>query len=137
RIPAPTAPAPKGARRMSPNPHVNGGLVRKPLRLPNFRDYAVDVKKAGQMTAENTRPLSHFLRDVMHRNMTTFRVFGPDETTSNKLDAIYEASKKLWLADYLPEDADGGELAVDGRVLEVLSAHPHAGRHDGYGRAGR
>src|SRR5205807_3223696 len=136
-IPELKALAPKGARRMSANPHVNGGLVRKPLRLPNFRDYAVDVKKAGQMTAENTRPLSHFLRDVMHRNMTTFRVFGPDETTSNKLDAIYEASKKLWLADYLPEDADGGELAVDGRVLEMLSEHTLEGWYEGYVLSGR
>ena len=136
-IPELKALAPKGARRMSANSHVNGGLVRKPLRLPNFRDYAVDVKKAGQMTAENTRPLSHFLRDVMHRNMTTFRVFGPDETTSNKLDAIYEASKKLWLADYLPEDADGGELAVDGRVLEMLSEHTLEGWYEGYVLSGR
>ena len=110
-IPELKALAPEGARRMSANPHANGGLLRKPLRLPNFRDYAVKVDAPGQITAENTRPLGRFLRDIMRNNMQSFRVFGPDENTSNKLDAVYEASKKLWLADYLPEDADGGELA--------------------------
>ena len=87
---------------MSANPHANGGLLRKALRMPDFRDYAIKVDKPGQTKAENTRPLGRFLRDIMRWNMTNFRVFGPDETTSNKLDAIYEASKKLWLADYLP-----------------------------------
>ncbi|MEJ2008932.1 MAG: phosphoketolase family protein, partial [Acidobacteriota bacterium] len=115
--------APTGTRRMSANPHANGGLLRKALRLPDFRDYAIEVEKAAQTTAENTRPLARFLRDVMRRNSGNFRVFGPDENTSNRLDAIYEVSKKLWLADYLPEDADGGELAPDGRVLEMLSEH--------------
>ena len=86
---------------MSANPHANGGLLRKALHLPDFRDYAVQVEKPGQIAAENTRPLGRFLRDVMRLNPKTFRVFGPDENTSNKLDAIYEVSKKLWLADYL------------------------------------
>ena len=119
-LPELKALAPKGTRRMSANPHANGGVLRKPLRLPDFRDYAFKVEKSGQASAENTRPLGRFLRDIMRENMENFRVFGPDETTSNKLDDIYSASKKLWLADYLPEDADGGELSPDGRVLEML-----------------
>jgi xylulose-5-phosphate/fructose-6-phosphate phosphoketolase len=122
---------------MSANPRANGGLVRKALRTPDFRDYAVKVDKPGQTTAENTRPTGRFLRDTMRRNMTNFRVFGPDETTSNKLDEIYEASKKLWLADYLPEDADGGELSPDGRVLEMLSEHTLEGFYEGYLLTGR
>src|SRR5215813_6012665 len=122
-IPELKALAPTGTRRMSANPRANGGLVRKPLRIPDFQGYAVAVDRPAQVTAENTRPLGRFLRDIMRQNMANFRVFGPDETTSNKLDAIYEASKKLWLADYLPEDADGGELAPDGRVMEMLSEH--------------
>ncbi len=129
--------APKGTRRMSANPHVNGGLLRKTLRMPDFRDYGIKVDKPGQATVENTRPLGRFLRDIMRQNMTNFRVFGPDETTSNKLDAIYEVSKKLWLADYLPEDADGGELSPDGRVLEMLSEHTLEGWYEGYLLTGR
>ena len=129
--------APTGTRRMSANPRANGGLVRKPLRMPDFRDYAIKVDKPGQASAENTRPLGRFLRDIMRANMTNFRVFGPDETASNKLDAVYEASKKLWLADYLPEDADGGELAPDGRVLEMLSEHTLEGWYEGYLLSGR
>jgi xylulose-5-phosphate/fructose-6-phosphate phosphoketolase len=129
--------APKGTRRMSANPRANGGLVRKALRMPDFRDYAIKVDKPGQASAENTRPLGRFLRDIMRGNTTNFRVFGPDETTSNKLDAVYEASKKLWLADYLPEDADGGELAPDGRVMEMLSEHTLEGWYEGYLLSGR
>jgi xylulose-5-phosphate/fructose-6-phosphate phosphoketolase len=136
-IPELKALAPKGTRRMSANPHANGGLLRKALRLPDFREYAIKVEKPGQATAENTRPLGRFLRDVMRQNPKNFRVFGPDENTSNKLDAIYEASKKLWLADYLSEDADGGELSTDGRVLEMLSEHTLEGWHEGYLLTGR
>jgi xylulose-5-phosphate/fructose-6-phosphate phosphoketolase len=136
-IPELKALAPKGTRRMSANPHANGGLVRKALRMPDFRDYAVKVDKPGQIAAENTRPLGRFLRDIVRENATNFRVFGPDETTSNKLDAVYEASKKLWLADYLPEDADGGELAPDGRVMEMLSEHTLEGWFEGYLLSGR
>jgi xylulose-5-phosphate/fructose-6-phosphate phosphoketolase len=128
---------PSGTRRMSANPHANGGLLRKSLRLPDFRDYGIQVEKPGQIAAENTRPLGRFLRDVMRLNPTTFRVFGPDENTSNKLDAIYEVSKKLWLVDYLPEDADGAELSPDGRVLEMLSEHTLEGWHEGYLLTGR
>lgn len=129
--------SPKGARRMSANPHANGGLLRRPLCLPDFRTYGVNVDKPGQVWAENTRPLGRFLRDVMRENMENFRVFGPDETASNKLDAIWEVSKKLWLAEYLPEDADGGELAPDGRVLEMLSEHTLEGWFEGYLLTGR
>jgi xylulose-5-phosphate/fructose-6-phosphate phosphoketolase len=129
--------APKGHRRMSANPHANGGMLRKALRIPDFREYATKVDRPGQAAAENTRPLGRFLRDIMTRNMTSFRVFGPDENTSNRLDAVYEASKKLWLADYLPEDADGGQLAPDGRVLEMLSEHTLEGWLEGYLLTGR
>jgi xylulose-5-phosphate/fructose-6-phosphate phosphoketolase len=129
--------APKGRRRMSANPHANGGLLRRVLRLPDFREYAVDVPKPGAAEVENTRPLGRFLRDVMALNPGNFRVFGPDETTSNKLDDIYEASKKTWLADYLPEDADGGELSPDGRVMEMLSEHTLEGWLEGYLLTGR
>ncbi len=136
-IPELKALAPTGTRRMSANPHANGGLLRKPLRMPDFRDYAIAVEKPGQISAENTRPLGRLLRDIMRQNMTNFRVFGPDENTSNKLDDIYEVSKKLWLADYLPEDADGGQLATDGRVLEMLSEHTLEGWLEGYLLTGR
>jgi xylulose-5-phosphate/fructose-6-phosphate phosphoketolase len=136
-IPELKALAPKGTRRMSANPHANGGLLRKALRLPDFRSYGIQVDKPGQVGAENTRPLGRFLRDIMRENGNNFRVFGPDETASNRLDAVYEASKKLWLADYLPEDADGGELAPDGRVLEMLSEHTLEGWLEGYLLTGR
>jgi xylulose-5-phosphate/fructose-6-phosphate phosphoketolase len=129
--------APKGLRRMSASPHANGGLTRKGLRMPDFRDYAAEVSKPAQIELENTRPLGVFLRDVMRKNMNNFRVFGPDENTSNKLSAIYEVSKKLWLADYLPEDEDGGELSPDGRVMEMLSEHTLEGWYEGYVLSGR
>ncbi len=136
-VPELKALAPQGTRRMSANPHANGGLLRKDLRMPNFRDYTTAVAKPAQISQENTRPLGVFLRDVMRKNMENFRVFGPDENTSNKLDAIYEASKKLWLADYLPEDEDGGELSPDGRVMEMLSEHTLTGWYEGYVLTGR
>jgi xylulose-5-phosphate/fructose-6-phosphate phosphoketolase len=136
-VPELKALAPKGQRRMSANPHANGGLLRHDLRMPDFRDYAVEVTKPGQTSAMNTKPLGAMLRDVMRQNMKSFRVFGPDENTSNKLDAIYEVSKKLWLADYLPEDADGGELSPDGRVMEMLSEHTLEGWYEGYVLTGR
>ena len=127
----------KASIGMSANPHANGGTLRKMLRLPDFRDYAIKVPTPGQISAENTRPLGQFLRDIMKQNMTNFRVFGPDENSSNKLDAIYEVSKKLWLADSLPEDADGGQLSTDGRVLEMLSEHTLEGWLEGYLLTGR
>jgi xylulose-5-phosphate/fructose-6-phosphate phosphoketolase len=129
--------APTGTRRMSANPHANGGRLKKALRLPDFRQYGIKLEKPGQLQAENTRPLGVFLRDVMKLNMSNFRVFGPDENTSNKLDAIYEVSKKFWIEEYFPEDADGGELSNDGRVMEMLSEHTMEGMLEGYLLTGR
>jgi xylulose-5-phosphate/fructose-6-phosphate phosphoketolase len=129
--------APAGDRRMGSTPHANGGHLKKALHLPDFRDYALKVEMPGVTEAENTRPLGAFLRDVMKLNMKNFRVFGPDENTSNKLDDIYKVSKKLWLEEYFPEDADGGELASDGRVLEMLSENTVEGMLEGYLLTGR
>ncbi|MDO9149769.1 MAG: phosphoketolase family protein [Methylotenera sp.] len=129
--------APHKERRMSANPHSNGGLLRKALRMPNFDDYAVALEAPAKISAPNTKPLGKFLRDIMQKNMHNFRVFGPDENSSNKLDDIYEVSKKTWLADYLPEDTDGGELSPDGRVMEMLSEHTVEGWLEGYLLTGR
>ena len=129
--------APRGIRRMSATPYANGGLLREPLRLPDFRDYAVAVDHPGRVEAENTYLLGEFLRDVMRANMQRFRVFGPDETASNRLQAIYQASKKTWLAQRLPEDADGTEIAPDGRVMEMLSETTLEGWLEGYLLTGR
>ena len=129
--------APTGTRRMSANPHANGGILKKNLRLPDFCDYAVKVDQPGTVEVENVRPFGDFLRDVMKLNMNNFRVFGPDETTSNKLQAIYEVSKKFWIEEYFPEDKDGGELATDGRVVEMLSEHTMEGMLEGYLLTGR
>ena len=129
--------APTGTRRMSANPHANGGRLKRALRLPDFRNYAVKFDQPAKTFAENTRPLGVMLRDVMQMNSNNFRVFGPDETTSNKLDAIYQVSKKFWIDDYFPEDADGGELARDGRVMEMLSEHTMEGMLEGYLLTGR
>jgi xylulose-5-phosphate/fructose-6-phosphate phosphoketolase len=129
--------APTGPHRLGSTPYANGGSLRRDLNMPNFRDYGIEVTHPGAMSAENTKPLGVFLRDVMRNNMHTFRVFGPDENTSNKLGAIYEVSKKFWIADYLPEDADGGELSPDGRVMEFLSEHTLEGWLEGYLMTGR
>jgi xylulose-5-phosphate/fructose-6-phosphate phosphoketolase len=129
--------APTGNRRMGANPHANGGQLKKNLRLPDFRAYGAKFEKPGRVEAENTRPLGKYLRDVMKSNMNSFRVFGPDENSSNKLDAIYEVSKKFWIADYFPEDSDGGELSTDGRVIEMLSEHTLEGMLEGYLLSGR
>jgi len=129
--------APKGNRRMSANPIANGGLVRKPLDMPDFRSSKVEVKKPGATLAGNVPTLGNFLREVMRLNMDRFRVFGPDETQSNRLEAIYEVAKKVWMAEYFPEDADGGELAPNGRVMEMLSEHTVEGWLEGYIPSGR
>ncbi len=129
--------APVGIKRMSANLVANGGLLRKDLKLPDFRDYAVPMDKPGIVEVENTRVLGKFLRDVMKNNMTNFRVFGPDETASNRLADIYEVTKKTWMADYLPEDEDGGMLSPDGRVMEMLSEHTLEGWLEGYLLTGR
>ena len=136
-LPELQALAPKGTRRMSANPVANGGLLRKPLEMPDFRSAAVDVKKPGATLAGSVPTLGNFLREVMRKNMKNFRVFGPDETQSNQLQAIYEVAKKSWLGEYFPEDNDGGELAPDGRVMEMLSEHTVEGWLEGYLLTGR
>ena len=128
--------APKGDRRIGANPHANGGLLLKDLLMPNFREYAVSVSKPGKETAESTRVLGIFLRDVMKLNLkeANFRVFGPDETASNRLDAIYEATDKVWMEAILPVDE---HLSPNGRVMEVLSEHMCQGWLEGYLLTGR
>jgi xylulose-5-phosphate/fructose-6-phosphate phosphoketolase len=135
-VPALRALAPTGTRRMSDNPHANGGLLLKNLRMPDFREYAVDVPRPGAVESEATRVLGAFLRDIMKRNMdqANFRVFGPDETASNRLSALFEATDRTWVADTLPED---DHLAPDGRVMEILSEHTCQGWLEGYLLTGR
>ena len=125
---------PRGDRRMSANPHANGGLLLRELALPDFRDYAVDVPKPGTTTGEATRVLGAFLRDVIAHNRENFRLFGPDETASNRLGAVFEVTPKVWEAEILPTDE---ELAPEGRVLEVLSEHQCQGWLEGYLLTGR
>ncbi|SEC18900.1 phosphoketolase family protein [Terriglobus roseus] len=130
--------APVGDRRITANPHANGGKLRKPLDLPRFAEYAVKVEQPGHVILSSTDTLAHFLRDAMRKNMTSFRVFGPDETASNKLQVIYEGSHgKTWMAAQLPEDADGGYLSTTGRVMEMLSEHTLEGWFEGYVLTGR
>ena len=128
--------APQGTRRMSANPHANGGLRLRELRLPDHREYAVDVKKPGTSEAEATRVLGVYLRDVVNRNADNrnFRVFGPDETLSNRLGALFEATERAWVAERRPDDE---HLAPDGRVLEILSEHTCQGWLEGYLLTGR
>ncbi len=128
--------APKGNRRMGANPHANGGLLLKDLRLPDFRDYAVDVPEPGSITAESTRVMGRFLRDVMKRNeeQRNFRIMGPDETASNRLGDLFEVTGRTWLADLLPED---DHLSPDGRVMEILSETTCEGWLEGYLLTGR
>ena len=128
--------APKGNRRMSANPHANGGLLLRDLVMPDFRKYAVRVPKPGTVEVESTRVLGAFLRDVMKLNLESknFRVFGPDETASNRLELLYEASDKLWLEPILSVDEN---LSSDGRVLEILSEHMCQGWLEGYLLTGR
>jgi xylulose-5-phosphate/fructose-6-phosphate phosphoketolase len=128
--------APKGERRMGSNPHANGGLLLKDLLVPDFREYAVSVPKPGKKTAESTKVLGTFLRDVMKLNLehANFRVFGPDETASNRLDAVYQATDKVWMEPILPVDE---HLSPDGRVMEVLSEHMCQGWLEGYLLTGR
>jgi xylulose-5-phosphate/fructose-6-phosphate phosphoketolase len=126
--------APTGHRRMSANPHANGGELLVPLSLPHFHDYAVDLPHPGAVKAEATRVLGSFLRDVIRRNPTNFRLFGPDETASNRLDAVYEVTGKVWLAETEAVDTD---LTPEGRVMEVLSEHLCQGWLEGYLLTGR
>ena len=129
--------SPSGQRRMGSNPHANGGLLRRRLLLPPLESYAVAVSGPGQLEHENTAPLGELLRDTIGLNPDSVRVFGPDETASNRLQAIYERSKKVWLEELLPEDANGGELSRSGRVVEMLSEHTLVGMMEGYLLTGR
>ena len=128
--------APKKKLRMSDNPHANGGLLLRDLKMPDFRKYAVKVEKPGVAESEPTKVMGVFLRDVMKENLKSknFRIFGPDETTSNRLGAVLEVTDRTWLAKILPED---DHLAVDGRVMEILSEHTCQGWLEGYLLTGR
>ena len=128
--------APTGHSRMSANPHANGGQLMKPLLMPHFRDHAVSVKAPGQVRAEATHVLGAFLRDVMDLNLanSNFRVFGPDETASNRLQDIFEVTGKAWMAEFEDVDTD---LSADGAVMEVLSEHLCQGWLEGYLLTGR
>ena len=128
--------APTGQRRMGSNPHANGGELLQPLVMPHFRDYAVAVPQPGSANAEATRRLGTFLRDVIKLNLASsnFRLFGPDETASNRLDAVYEVTGKAWMAEVEPVDVD---LDPNGRVMEVLSEHLCEGWLEGYLLTGR
>ncbi|KAI2631148.1 D-xylulose 5-phosphate/D-fructose 6-phosphate phosphoketolase [Xylaria nigripes] len=128
---------PKGDRRMSANPIADGGRLAKPLRMPDFKDYAIEVKKSGAELVGAMANFAHFLRDIVRANPHNFRLFGPDETESNKLSAVYEAGKKVWMGDYFEEDLDGGNLAPFGRVMEMLSEHTCEGWLEGYLLTGR
>jgi xylulose-5-phosphate/fructose-6-phosphate phosphoketolase len=133
-IPELAALAPEGDRRMSANPHANGGLLLKDLLLPDFRDYGVEVKAPAASSSEATRVLGAFLRDVVRRNADRFRIFGPDETESNRLGTVYEATDKQWAAEILAVDE---HLAREGQVMEVLSEHLCQGWLEGYLLTGR
>jgi xylulose-5-phosphate/fructose-6-phosphate phosphoketolase len=126
--------APAGHRRMTANPRTNGGLVRRDLHLPDFRAYAVNVPAPGRERHEATRVMGEFLRDVIERNPTTFRIFGPDETASNRLAAVFEVTDRVWAAELHPDDE---HLARSGRVIEVLSEHLCQGFLEGYLLTGR
>lgn len=128
--------APQGPRRMGSNPHANGGQLLRDLKLPDFRDYAVNVTTPGHTLAESTRVMGQFLRDVMKHNMDNrnFRVMGPDETASNRLGALFEVTDRAWMAESLPED---DHLSPDGRVMEILSEHTCQGWLEGYLLTGR
>ena len=129
--------APQGKRRMGSNPHANGGLLRHKLQLPAIANYAVTVPRPGSVQHENTAVLGELLRDAISLNPDSLRVFGPDETASNRLQAIYEQSKKVWMEDFLPEDLNGSELSRSGRVVEMLSEHTLVGMMEGYLLTGR
>ena len=128
--------APEGIRRMGDNPHANGGLLLQKLRMPDFRDYAIDVPEPGSVIAEAPKPMARFLRDIMQRNAkaANFRVFGPDETASNRLGDLFDETNRVWMGEMLPEDE---HLSPDGRVMEILSEHTCQGWLEGYLLTGR
>ena len=128
--------APLEHKRMSDNPHANGGLLLRDLKLPDFRNYAVDVPSPGSVDGEATRVMGRFLRDVMKNNheQSNFRIFGPDETSSNRWDDVFDATSRVWMEKILPEDTN---LSQDGRVMEILSEHTCQGWLEGYLLTGR
>jgi xylulose-5-phosphate/fructose-6-phosphate phosphoketolase len=126
--------APKGNRRMGANPHANGGLLMRDLKLPDFRDYALDVTTPATANGEATRAMGRFLRDVIKLNPHNFRIVGPDETASNRLDAVFEVTNRAWMAEL---KADDDHLSPDGRVMEILSEHACQGWLEGYLLTGR
>jgi xylulose-5-phosphate/fructose-6-phosphate phosphoketolase len=136
-MPALQALAPVGERRMGSNPHTNGGLLRRKLHLPQSAAYAVALSAPGQLLHENTAPLGELLRDAVPRNPNNLRVFGPDETASNRLQALYGSTNKVWMEEILSEDAGGSHLARSGRVVEMLSEHTLVGMLEGYLLTGR
>ncbi|MGH8761802.1 MAG: phosphoketolase family protein [Nitrosospira sp.] len=135
-VPELAALAPRGQRRMGANPHANGGQLLKELEMPDFRDYAVAVAKPGSVVGEATREMGKLLRDIMKLNLDNrnFRVMAPDETTSNRLNALFEVTARTWVAQILPEDES---LSPDGRVMEILSEHTCQGWLEGYLLTGR
>jgi xylulose-5-phosphate/fructose-6-phosphate phosphoketolase len=133
-MPEIAALSPSGERRMGANPHANGGCLLHDLYLPDFRDYAVAVPEPGGSVAEATRAMGVFLRDVMRRNTDNFRIFGPDETASNRLGALFEVTDRNWMAERFVDDDN---LAPTGRVMEVLSEHACQGWLEGYLLSGR
>jgi xylulose-5-phosphate/fructose-6-phosphate phosphoketolase len=133
-VPELRALRPEGERRMSANPHANGGLLLQDLHLPDFREYAVEVKAPGASLSEATRVLGAFLRDVIAKNPTNFRIFGPDETASNRLGDVFAVTDRVWEAESKPTDED---LAPEGRVVEILSEHLCQGWLEGYLLTGR
>lgn len=128
--------APKGTRRMGDNPHANGGLLMKDLKMPDFKEYALEVSEPGQVIAESTRAMGKFMRDIMKLNMdhANFRVMGPDEVASNRLGNLFEVTDRVWMEDLIPED---DHLSPDGRVMEILSEHTCQGWMEGYLLTGR
>lgn len=136
-IAALTELCPSGNRRMSANLVANGGLIKKPLKMPEFKDYAIKVDRTGVTMASSMRNMAVFLRDIIANNPHNFRLMGPDETESNKLAGVYEAGKKVWMGEYFEEDANGGNLAPNGRVMEMLSEHTCEGWLEGYILSGR
>ncbi|KAJ5166799.1 phosphoketolase 1 [Penicillium canariense] len=129
--------APTGDARMSANPVGNGGVLRKPLNLNDFQKYALRDIVPGKTVKGGMANMAKFLREVVSENMTNFRLFGPDETESNKLAEVYKAGKKVWMADYFEEDNNGGNLSPQGRVMEILSEHTCEGWLEGYILSGR
>ncbi|MEA5448245.1 phosphoketolase family protein [Leptolyngbya sp. CCNP1308] len=136
-IPELRALTPAGDRRMGANPHANGGLLRRALKMPAFQDYGIEMSRPGTVEFENTKVLGFLMRDIMRDNPHNFRLMGPDETASNRLQAVYEVTKKVWMADLYPEDLDGSQLSRDGRVMEMLSEHTLQGWLEGYLLTGR